>query len=153
MKNNSIIVKRKKIETINDSITPYYINNNITQHCLIELLSREVKRTDYNTIHLSGRYIVRNDLDTTSIVSYTNVQYGKNVNFSKKANQRMDQVNINKIKGGYIATKGRKNECVNIFNGTLFVSSSHHNNHLDKLCTNDCESGIMLLLFERYDNK
>ena len=83
MKGNSRIVRRKKIETMNDSLTPCYLHNKTTPYCVIEIFSREVKMIEHNTIQLSGRYIVRNDLDKINIVSYINVQYGKNINFLK----------------------------------------------------------------------
>ena len=62
-------------------------------------------------------------------------------------------MNINKTKSRYIAITDRKDECVNISDVTLSVASSRCSNHLDERCTNDCESGIVFLLFGRYYNK
>ena len=123
-------LNRQQLLTINNTVTPFYLEKNPSPHCIIELSPCKVKRMKENITHLGGLSIKNDKQQKTIVTSYNQVQYGKNVK-SGTTNKyhdgnRYDKVNLNKMSRNFIAITVNKEDCIDNTNNVASVPANNH---------------------------
>ena len=93
-----------------DMYEKFLLSDDKTAHCLVELSKRQYQRMYDNMIILS-------DINNNNVVQYDGVQYGKNVNTSRKTrsmliNEVSDVIDLSKVKQNYIVVVAKSCDCL-----------------------------------------